>query len=47
MSLSVKGNQLKLNAMEVKFIGTKENEWSGKKGNESDLQTLNKSFCSS
>lgn len=31
MSLSVKGNQLKLNAMEVKFIGIKENKWSGKK----------------
>ena len=31
MSLSVKGNQLKLNAMEVKFIGTKENELSGKR----------------
>ena len=30
MSLSVKGNQLKLNAMGVKFIGTKKNEWSDK-----------------
>lgn len=33
MSLSVKGNQLKLNAMEVKFIGTKKNELSGKRAN--------------